>query len=295
MDVDPELPTLGWSSARPGDIDYYLLCQPGDATIKPRAALPGAAGVRLVIVVVLITFIYTAVVALSQARPQSAGGWVVAAIAAVIGGLLAAFFAVLAVGMVLKLIFALLKSVDERRALSRPELFARVTPQNRQAWRLCEAVHGLVGCRSWKDKTVDPQRSAASMLWSAVQRSLLLEEEQAAVERARAHPSLDQLAHDAADKVDRERDALATVTGNLEAILAAASEIDRTRTVREQQQRHDREYQQEEQELLATLLDASTSVDADRSEQRADVSSGLAAEAEVIAELFAKTDRILHS
>jgi hypothetical protein len=188
-----------------------------------------------------------------------------------------------------------MKYLDKGRERRRPEAFARVSPRNDQAWQMCETVYDLVQCRSWVDRTVDPQRRIPLLLWSAVRRSLEVEKQQDAVSRARSHPSLDDLAQEAAAKIERERAALSTVARNLRAIRDAARKVDRTRDERVQQQRAAREKQQEERQLRSVLLGTSTSASPEHSESRADAAAGLAAEAETVAALLADTDRILHT
>ncbi len=188
-----------------------------------------------------------------------------------------------------------MKYLDKGRERRRPEAFARVSPRNDQAWQMCETVYDLVQCRSWVDRTVDPQRRIPLLLWSAVRRSLEVEKQQDAVYRARSHPSLDDLAQEAAAKIERERAALSTVARNLRAIRDAARKVDRTRDERVQQQRAAREKQQEERQLRSVLLGTSTSASPEHSESRADAAAGLAAEAETVAALLADTDRILHT
>lgn len=39
---------------------------------------------------------------------------------------------------------------------------------------MCEAVKELAACRSWVDRTVDPQRRIPVLLWAAVTRWRLL-------------------------------------------------------------------------------------------------------------------------
>jgi hypothetical protein len=80
---------------------------------------------------------------------------------------------------------------------------------------MCETVYELAKCRSWADRTVDPHRRIPVLLWAAVRRALEVEKQQDAVSRARSHPSLDDLAREAAAKTARERTALSTVDKNL--------------------------------------------------------------------------------
>ncbi len=140
-----------------------------------------------------------------------------------------------------------------------------MTPRNDQAWQMCETVYDLVKCRSWVDRTVDPQRRIPLLLWTAVRRSLEVEKQHDAVSRARSHPSLDDLAREAAAKIARERAALSTVAKNLRTVRDAARHVDRTRDERVQQQRAARGMQQEERQLRSVLLGTSTSASPEHS------------------------------
>lgn len=234
-------------------------------------------------VAALIVIVLMTIWLLSEAAP-GVGGWFVALICGILFGGLAAMP-----------LFALMGYLDKGRERGRPEAFARVTRKNELAWQMCETVEQLATCRAWVDRTVDPQRRVPVLLWAAVRRSMEVERQRDAVFRARSHPSLDDLARDAAAKADQERAALVIVAENLRAICDAASQVDRTRTQRARQQQATRDKQIEERRLRTTLLGSSTSAAPELSEHRADAAAGLAAEAETIAVLLADTDRLLHT
>lgn len=284
LDVDPALPTLGRSRARLDSVAYYLLCQPGRLTIKPDGGSRSSGTAVATVVAALIIGVLVTIWVLNETDPGSAGRWKGALIFGILAG------AVVAIPL-----FKLVEYFDKGRERRRPEAFARVTPRNVQAWQMCETAYDLAACRSWVDRTVDPRRRVPQLLWTAVRRSLELEEQQDAVSRARSHPSLDDLVREAAAKIAREHAALSTVTQNLRAIRHAARQVDRIRDARAQQERADREEQQEEMHLRSVLLETSTSASPGSSESRADAAAGLAAEAETVAALLADTDRILHT
>lgn len=283
VDVDPAMPTLGRSCRRGVDGDFYLLCRPGRLQIIPdgrsssSVATVATAVAGLIIIVIVVTW-------LMRGGASNVLGWI-------LGLILAAFLGVLAALP----LFELKMYLDRSRERRRPELFVRVTRKNEMAWRLCETVRELVACRSWADRTVDPRRRIPGLFWAAVQRSAEIETQRDAVFRARSHPSLDDFARAAAAKAERERDALVVVAENLRAICDAASQIDRTRNQRMRQQQAARDKQLEERQLRSTLLGSTTSVEPERSENRADTAAGLAAHAETIAALLADTDRLLHT
>jgi hypothetical protein len=284
VDVDPALPTLGRSRARLDTVAYYLLCQPGRLTIKPNGGSRSSGTAVATVVAALIVSVLVMIWVLNETDPGTAGRWKGALICGILAG-----------GVVALPLFKVMEYLDKGRERRRPEAFARVTPQNDQAWQICEAAYNLAKCRSWVDQTVDPQRRIPLLLWTAVRRSLELEKQQDAVSRARSHPSLDDLARDAAARIDREHAALSTVAQNLRAICDAARQVDRTRDARAQQRKAAREKQQEEEQLRSVLLGTNISASPEHSETRAEAAAGLAAEAETVAALLADTDRILHA
>lgn len=289
LEVDPALPTLGRSRARLDTFAYYLLCQPGRLAFKSDGGSKSSFTKAMTVGAGLIPVVCIAIFLM-----RLPGSGPMAWLALVIGGVLAL------------LLLKLAQHMDTVRRRHRPGLFARVTPRNTLAWQMCEMVHDLVKCRSWVDRTVDPQRRIPVLLWAAVRRSLEVEEQRNAVARARSHPDLAELVREASARTARERAALHTVVKNLRAIRDAARQVDHTRDERVRQQRAAREEQLEEQrivrekqleeqQLRSALVGTSASVAPELSEHRADAAAGLAAEAETIAALLADTDRLLHT
>lgn len=287
VDVDPALPTLGRSRLRGVNSDFYLLCRPGRLVIRPHG---GSSSIftRVLIAVAWLIPVGFFIGYLVQTLSRDTTWWLPAVLAAVIT-------AVVGGGISAVPVFGLAGYLDTSRERRRAQVVARVTRKNELGWQLCETVQGVVACRSWADRTVDPQRRIPVLLWTAVQRSIEVETQRDAVYRARSHPSLDDLARAAAAKATREHAALASVALNLRTIRDAAEHVDRTRSQRAQQQRTARDKQLEERQLRSTLLGTVTSAAPDHSDNRADAAAGLAAQAETIAALLADTDRLLHT
>ena len=257
VDVDPALPTLGRSRARSDNGGYYLLCQPGRLAITIAGGSSSGFTKALTAVAVLIPVVFFIAV-LVQSPGHDAMSW----FAAVFAALIVACLCVVAALPLMKLV----EYLDKGRERRRPAAFARVTRKDELAWQMCETVHELATCRSWVDRTVDPQRRIPVLLWAAVRRSV---------------------------EVETQRAALVSVAENLRAIRDAASQVDRTRNQRVRQQQAARDEQLEERQLRSALLGTSTSAAPEHSENRADAAAGLAAEAETIAVLLADTDRLL--
>ena len=179
--------------------------------------------------------------------------------------------------------------VTWRRADERPRL--RVVPADERAWRLCETVAGLAATNSWTDRTVDPQRRAPAILWEAVGRSLAVERQYLDAQRALGHESLHDLGRETLARVERERESLDAIELNLRTVLATAQDIDRQRERRAKE----REKRAEERELRTRMAGSvGSAVEPTESDEPADVSAGMAAEAEAIAELLAASDVLLH-
>jgi hypothetical protein len=173
---------------------------------------------------------------------------------------------------------------DERQRL-------RVAPVDERAWRLCETVAGLAATNSWTDRTVDPQRRAPVILWEAVGRSLAVERQFLDAERALDHESLHDLGRETLARVERERESLDAIELNLRKVLASAQDVDRQRERRAREQKK----RAEERELRTRMAGSvGSAVEPTESDQHADVSAGMAAEAEAIAELLAASDALLH-
>lgn len=95
-------------------------------------------------------------------------------------------------------------------------------------------------------------------------------------------------------KVERERESLNSVESNLKKVLESAESIDRQRIQIAREQEIARQRMLEERELRKRLSEHLGSIaDPIKSDTQADVSAGLAAEAEVVASLLAESDRML--
>ena len=179
--------------------------------------------------------------------------------------------------------------VTWRRADERPRL--RVGPADERAWRLCETVAVLAATNSWTDKTVDPQRRAPAILWAAVGRSLAVERQYLDAQRALGHESLHDLGRETLARVERERESLDAIERNLRRVLATAQDIDRQR----ERRARERAKRAEERELRIRMAGSlGSAIEPTASDQHADVSAGMAAEAEAIAALLAASDMLLH-
>jgi len=164
-----------------------------------------------------------------------------------------------------------------------------VRPADERAWRLCEIGAALAGSTSWADRIVDPGRRVPAILWSAVVRALVIDRQYADAQRAVAHTSLADLARETMARVAEERAALDAVEANLRAVLAAATGIDQL----ERDRRAAAARRWEEHELRTRLTGQYAAFDHLESHDQADRSAGLAAEAEVVAELLAESDAML--
>ncbi len=274
---------------------HYLLCAPHRLRIVPdghsvspalRALTWAGSAVATALLCLLAYLVVARIDRWQDSLPFSSSDeqplWPGAILLGCFGGLFAAGF-----------LFAALDSFDRAREKRRPDLVIRVTSSDDLAWRLCRAAHGLTSSPSWVDRTVDPRRRVAMLLWETVRRSGELHVREDAVERSKRHPTLGDAAAEVARSVERERENLTVAARNLEAVCAAARRIDRVRAARAQTDRRDRERAEEEAELRATLAAAAPSAMSKDTEQHADASSGLAAESAAIAELVADADRLL--
>jgi uncharacterized protein YmfQ (DUF2313 family) len=129
------------------------------------------------------------------------------------------------------------------------------------------------------------------ILWEAVRRSLAVERQYLDAQRALDHESLHDLGRQTLARVERERESLDAIELNLRKVLATAQDLDRQREHRAKQ----REKRAEERELRTRMAETfGPAVEPTESDQHADVSAGMAAEAEAIAELLAASDMLLH-
>lgn len=170
-----------------------------------------------------------------------------------------------------------------------------VRPSDERAWRLCEIGAALAASQAWTDRTIDRERRVPAILWSAVDRSLVVDRRFRDAQRAAAHVSLEDLSRDALAQVAAERESLGAVEANLRAVLAAATGLDQLRSRLAQDRRSAQARRQEEQELRNRLTGRhAISGSPVESHLHADSSAGLAAEAEVVADLLARSDAMLH-
>jgi hypothetical protein len=166
----------------------------------------------------------------------------------------------------------------------------RVRPTEERAWRLCEIVAALAETQSWTDRTIDPQRRAPAILWSAVGRSLEVERQYLDAQRALGHPSLQALGQESLARVERERESLDAVEANLRTVLSTALDVDQQRARLAQERRR----WAEERELRGRMAGSHGSpIGPAESDRQADLSAGLAAETATIAELLAASDALL--
>ena len=274
----PSMPSLAKYQHRDADRGWYVLADPAGrypAQARSERALDFGPAIRAVIFLICIVGCglwagqdrESTPVALLFFLLGGSGG-------AIIGGALSA--------LVTRL------PVTWRRADERPRL--RVAPADERAWRLCETVEGLAATNSWTDRTVDPQRRAPAILWAAVGRSLTVERQNLDAERALGHESLHDLGRQTLARVERERESLDAIELNLRGVLATAQNIDRQR----ERQAREREKRAEERELRTRMAGGfGAAVEPTESDQHADASAGMAAEAEAIAELLAASDALL--
>ena len=177
----------------------------------------------------------------------------------------------------------------------RPRSIKGIDDTSSQAWRLCDLAWRIGRVGSWRDRTVDPERRVATIVWSAVERSVAAEGQHADAIRALDHPNLTTLAESMLARIEQERRSLCAVESNLQKVLDTARGIDAARV----QSARDREVAQrrraEEQELLVRLTGDHRrhGPDGSVSELQAERSAGLAAEAHAIAGWLAESDKML--
>lgn len=224
--------------------------------------------------------------------------WAASHAGSLLGGLLLLLLGgsvgALAGGMVAVLLGGLsLPALGRRR--DRDDRHRRVVrPADERAWRLCELGEALAASESWGDRTIDRDRRVPGILWSAVDRSLVVDRQFRDAERAVAHASLADLAQDTLARVAAERESLDAVEENLRAVLAAATRLDGLRARRALDRRSAQDREREERELRARLTGRAAATGRPvESYLQADSSAGLAAEAEVVAELLAESDAML--
>ncbi len=177
----------------------------------------------------------------------------------------------------------------------RPRFIGGIGNKSSQAWRLCDLAWHLGRVGSWRDKTVDPERRVAPIVWSAVERSLAAESHNADAVRALGHPNLKTLAESTLARIGQERRSLAAVESNLQKVLETARGIDAARVRAADDRKVAQRRRAEEQELLVRLTGdhGRRGADGAVSELQAERSAGLAAEAQAIADWLAESDKML--
>lgn len=181
---------------------------------------------------------------------------------------------------------------DDRRVGRTPSL--RVAATDRRAWDLCRVATDISRVGAWTDRTVDPDRRVPAIVWAAVRRALVVDQQYADARRALAHENLRELAEDTIARAEREYESLELVQQNLRQVLETARGIDRRRVELTREQEIARERMLEERELRARLTGSyGAATDAGVSDAQADSAAGLATQAEVVADLLADSDRML--
>jgi hypothetical protein len=181
------------------------------------------------------------------------------------------------------------------RRHGRPRSYTITDDGNPQAWRLCDLAWRTAQTESWSNRTVDPQRKLAAVVWSAVERITAIERQRSDARRALEHESLRALAEETLARIEREQRSLDAIESNVEKVFAAADRIDVARALAARE-REVRELRlAEERELLGRLTGDpyGRPTGAQTSDHAADRSAGMAAEAEAVAGWLAESDRML--
>jgi hypothetical protein len=173
------------------------------------------------------------------------------------------------------------------------DVFFRISPSDTRAWRLCEIANAISSVAAWRDCTVDPDRRVATILWSAIGRSLAADRLAGDAERAATHPTLTDLADDARARAEHENDALDRVYLNLGKVLLSAKSIDQQRRDAARQLKERLEKEREAAELRRRLGGHLSMADFHDPNEDADRSAGVATEAEVVARLLGEIDKLL--
>jgi hypothetical protein len=218
-------------------------------------------------------------------------GWFTGVLFFVLGGI-GGFFAAGLLSVPVLGICRRMQESDDRKAQRTTSL--SVTPTNGRAWRLCTTAAQIARVGAWQDQTVDRDRRVASIVWAAVERSLIVDRQYADAQQALAHENLKELAEQTLERVRREHESLDAVEANLRKILATAAGIDRRRAQLAEERKLAHRRMLEERELRGRLTGSYGSVsDPFVSDDQADASAGLVAEAETVAALLADSDRML--
>lgn len=205
----------------------------------------------------------------------------------VLGGFLGALVGTLASSLPLAGSLAY-QAISDRR-YGRPRKL-RISDRESLEWLLCDLAWQIGRVASWRDKTVDPERRVASIVWAAVERTLDADRQYGDAIQAIGHPGLKQLGEQVLAKIEAERRSLKAVAANLCEVLKTARGIDADRLRVAEQRKLADERGLEERELLRRLTGEPRSADSDFQSDR---SAGLVAETEAIADWLAESDRML--
>lgn len=200
-----------------------------------------------------------------------------------------------AVGALVGLTLWLWSAISAARDMGRntADVFVAIAPSQARAWRLCAIAEAISEVGSWRDRTVDPRRRVAGVLWSAVRRCLEVDQLEKDLERASAHQALAELADEARARIDHDRDTLDRVQLNLGKVLLAARAIDQQRRDAARAAERRRAREREEAELRKRLGDTLATNTPGGTDDEVERSAGIAIEAETVAELLRDSDRIL--
>jgi hypothetical protein len=167
----------------------------------------------------------------------------------------------------------------------------RVEPTDPLGWRLCGLVARIARTQSWLDGTIDPQRRAHSILWTALGRALIVDRRYPQFRTALHHGSAGAATGDTVAAMSAERASLAAVEAYLQQVLSTAIGVDRRQTRIDHEQRSWRAARRPDPRLRGGLPDlAEALAAAGDSDIAADSAAGLAAEAEVVATLLIDVD-----
>lgn len=244
----PKMPSVAWFNHLPED-EFFLICDPaGKYEILDNGTITSKRGGTTIGLIALVMTLGIVIWAVINAAPF--GGVVAMFLLGGGGGLIT--------GMFIAHIADLINKKSDRTA-GRDVSF-KVTMESQQAWRLCSTVAKLARVESWADGTVDTARRAPSILWSAVGRSIALDQQCVDAARALKHPALEDLAKETLSRVDRERQPLNAAEASLNQVLEIAIGIDQKRVqtagdkrLAEQSRREDEQRRQEERELRGRL------------------------------------------
>jgi hypothetical protein len=262
--------------------DYFLVAKPGTGPLSPIGPLETRSVVRRALLTAPALFVPLTPLLLNVidgvAAPVLAAGlsgW---------GGLTIS----VAVGRRLR------RGGRHRSPHRRDQQVCRVTPTNRLAWHVCTSLMRLGSTQSWNRREVDPARRSIELSWAAVVRALRLDVEEIHLARAGRYGSLTEVTREMSERYAREWSALDAVADNLNAVRQWAEHIDHERARAEGRVREYRRRQLDEQRLWALLLGDSGVARTRRTEDLADVTAGLAAEATAVATLLQESDRLLN-